>query len=575
VNAASTLAPAPTYRSLERHAGLDRIFARSWYLGAGRTSEELRRPLVGVANSWNEIAPENVHLRALAEAVKAGVRSAGATPLEFNLIHACDVIAMASEGMRYVLPSREVIADAVEIMLEAHAFDAVVLIAGGDKVTPGMLMGALRADIPTVYVYAGTTEIGRYRDRAVSWETVFEAIGERRREVIDDADVEGLVAAQMPGPGGGASAYTGNTMALVAEALGLALPGASTVVAGSSQQQRMASEAGAAVVAALNEGRTIAKVVTEAAIRNAARVVLAVGGSTNAALHLPAIAREAGFGFGFDDLETISLATPTLVNLRPSGEVSLPDFHRAGGVPAVLAELSDVIEESPTIFDWPIGELAMRNPERDGSVIRSSADPLSRTGALRVLRGSLAPMGAIVKASAVARAHWQHRGPARVFECEEDATEAIYGGRIQAYEVVVIRSEGPRGGPGFREMLGPTAALVGMDLDRSVALVTDGRFSGGSRGLVVGYACPEAATGGPIGLVLDGDEIEIDIEQARLELNVPEDVLNERRPFMPVNRDLPRRGVLARYAALAAEACDGAVLRPPRADSSFATGLST
>jgi len=438
-----------------------------------------------------------------------------------------------------------------------------------------MLMGALRADIPTVYVYAGTTEICRYRDRAVSWETVFEAIGERRREVIDDADVEGLVAAQMPGPGGGASAYTGNTMALVAEALGLAMPGASTVVAGSSQQQRMASEAGAAVVAALNEGRTIAKVVTEAAIRNAARVVLAVGGSTNAALHLPAIAREAGFGFGFDDLETISLATPTLVNLRPSGEVSLPDFHRAGGVPAVLAELSDVIEESPTIFDWPIGELARGTPERDGSVIRSSADPLSRTGALRVLRGSLAPLGAIVKASAVARAHWQHRGPARVFECEEDATEAIYGGRIQADEVVVIRSEGPRGGPGFREMLGPTAALVGMDLDRSVALVTDGRFSGGSRGLVVGYACPEAATGGPIGLVLDGDEIEIDIEQARLELNVPEGVLSERRPFMPMNRDLHRRGVLARYAALAGEACDGAVLRPPVADRSFATGLST
>lgn len=571
MSAPGTLDSGRTYRSLQRHAGLDRIFARSWYLGAGRTSEELSRPLVGVANSWNEIAPENVHLRGLAEAVKAGVRSAGATPLEFNLIHACDVIAMASEGMRYVLPSREVVADAVEIMLEAHAFDAVVLIAGGDKVTPGMLMGALRSGLPTIYVYAGTTEIGRYRGRAVSWETVFEAIGERRREVIDDADVEGLVAAQMPGPGGGASAYTGNTMALVAEALGLAVPRASTVVAGSSQQLRMAAEAGVAVVAALEEGRTIAKIVTEAAIRNAARVVLAVGGSTNAALHLPAIAREAGFGFGFDDLDSISLATPTLVNLRPSGEVSLPDFHRAGGVPAVLAELSDVIEESPTIFGWPIGELAARSSERDRSVIRSSADPLSPTGALRVLRGSLAPMGAIVKASAVAREHWQHRGPARVFEREEDAIEAIYGGRIQAGEVVVIRNEGPRGGPGFREMLGATAALVGMDLDRSVALVTDGRFSGGSRGLVVGYACPEAATGGPIGLVLDGDDIEIDIGEARLELHIPAGVLSEREPAMPLHRDRPSRGVLARYAALAAEACDGAVLRPPVADRSLAT----
>ena len=284
--------------------GLDRIFARSWYAGAGRTTGELSRPLVAVANSWNEIAPENVHLRSVSEAVKAGVRAAGGTPLEFDVIHATDVIAMASAGMRYVLPSRELVADCVEVMIEAHAFDAAVLIAGGDKVTPGMIMGALRTGVPTVYVYAGTTEVGHYRGRVVSWETVFEAIGERKRGVIDDADVDGLVAAQMPGPGGGASAYTGNTMAMVAEALGLAVPTSSTAVAGSSEQLRLAWEAGAASVAALAQQRAIREIVTLASIRNAARVAVAVSGSTNVALHLPAIAQEAKFDFGFEQLES-------------------------------------------------------------------------------------------------------------------------------------------------------------------------------------------------------------------------------------------------------------------------------
>jgi dihydroxy-acid dehydratase len=547
------------YRSQARHAGLDRIFARSWYAGAGRTAGELERPLIAVANSWSEIAPENIHLRSVAEAVKAGVRAAGGTPLEFNVIHATDVIAMASDGMRYVLPSRELVADCVEVMMQAHAFDAVVLIAGGDKVTPGMLMGALRTGVPALYLYAGTTEIGEYGGRPVSWETVFEAIGERRRNLIDDEDVEGLVAAQMPGPGGGASAYTGNSMAIVAEALGLAVPHSSTAVAGSSEQLRLAWEAGSAIIPALQRGRSLAETVTAASIRNAARVAVAVSGSTNVALHLPAIAREAGLSFDFEDFGRICRDTPTLVHLRPSGDVSLPDLHRAGGVPAVQRALGDLLEEAPAVLADSVLQIARAAPEADGAVIHRHSDPLDARGGLAVLRGTLAPRGAVTKIAAVAPECRRTTGPARVFELEEAACEAIYGGTIRPGEVVVIRNEGPKGGPGFREMLGATAAVMGMGLGESVSLVTDGRFSGASRGPVIGYVCPEAASGGPIGLVEDGDLIAIDMVAGTIDLDVAAADLEQRRARQVRERTQPS-GVLARYAALVSEACDGAVL---------------
>ena len=523
---------------------------------------------MAVANSWNEIAPENIHLRSVADAVKAGVRAAGGTPMEFGAIHTTDVIAMASEGMRYVLPSRELVADCIEVMIQAHAFDAVVLIAGGDKVTPGMIMGALRTGVPTVYVYAGTTEVGWYRGRAVSWETVFEAIGERRRGVIDDTDVEGLVAAQMPGPGGGASAYTGNSMAMAAEALGLAVPNSSTAVAGSSEQLRLAWQAGAGCVQALDAGRGIREVVTEAGIRNAARVAISVSGSTNVPLHLTAIAHEAGVRFGFEQFDPLCRSTPTLVRLRPSGVVSLPEFHRAGGVPAVLRELDDLIEDAPAVLASSIGEIARAAPEPDGVVVHTRADPLAEGGGLVVLRGSLAPRGALVKAAGVAPEFHRNAGPARVFECEEDACVAIYGSSVAPGDVVVIRNEGPRGGPGFREMLGATAAIVGMGLERSVALVTDGRFSGASHGAVIGYISPEAATGGPIGLVDDGDRIEIDIAAGTLDLCVADDELETRAARDRAQRPLPASRLLARYAMLVSEACDGAVLNSPVAQRS-------
>jgi dihydroxy-acid dehydratase len=563
-------------QSQTRHAGLDRIFARSWYAGAGRTTEELERPLVAVANSWNEIAPENIHLRSVADAVKAGVRAAGGTPMEFGAIHTTDVIAMASEGMRYVLPSRELVADCVEVMIQAHAFDAVVLVAGGDKVTPGMIMGALRTGVPTVYVYAGTTEVGWYRGHAVSWETVFEAIGQRRRGVIDDADVEGLVDAQMPGPGGGASAYTGNSMAMVAEALGLAVPRSSTAVAGSSEQLRLAWQAGAGAVRALEAGRGIRDVVTATAIRNAARVAISVSASTNVPLHLAAIAHDAGVRFGFEEFDPLCRETPTLVRLRPSGAVSLPEFHRAGGVPCVLRELGDLIEDAPAVLASSIGELARAAPEPDGAVIHTRSEPVAETGGLVVLYGSLAPRGALVKAAGVAPESHSTAGPARVFECEEDACVAIYGGSVVPGDVVVIRNEGPRGGPGFREMLGATAAIVGMGLESSVALVTDGRFSGASHGAVIGYVSPEAASGGPIGFVEDGDRIEIDIAAGALDLCVADADLRTRRgraqavPSQPP----PQGSMLQRYAMQVSEASDGAVLNPPAAQPPFRAARS-
>jgi len=540
-------------RSQIRYQGPDRAFARSWWYGTGRTKEEIRRPLVAVVNTWNEIANENVLLDKVAHRVKDGVIAGGGTPMEFNVIHATDVLSEASAGMRYVLPSREIIADSVELMIESHAFDAVVLIGGGDKVTPGMLMGALRTDLPTVYVYTGTTEAGNHEGRDISWETVFEAIGEFHRGKMTEQELEGLELAQMPGAGGGASAYTGNTMAMCAEAMGLTLPGASTVVCGSAEQFRLAYDSGLRVMTLLEQHLSITDIVTAAAIRNAARVALAVCGSTNISLHLPAIAHEAGVSFDWREFDQLAQTTPTLVQLRPSGEVSLPQFHRAGGVQAVLNELGQQIEAHPRI-----APIAPAPPDHATDVIATVDTPFSQTGGLRVLYGSLAPLGAIVKVGGVTPSLHRAQGPARVFENEENAIAAIHGGKINPGDVVVIRNEGPRGGPGFREMLGATAAVVGMGLANSVALVTDGRFSGASHGAAIGYVCPEAASGGPIAYVRNGDIISLDLTEGRLDLLVPEVELQARQAVQPPAR--ASKGVLARYAQSASEACHGAVL---------------
>ncbi|WP_413800680.1 dihydroxy-acid dehydratase [Streptomyces iranensis] len=539
-------------RSWVRYQGTDRAFARSWFYGTGRTEEELRRPLVAVACAWNEIAAENVHLERVARRVKDGVLAAGATPMEFGVIHATDVLSEASEGMRYVLPARETIADSVELMVQAHAFDALVVIAGGDKVTPGMLMGALRCELPTVYVYAGTTETGVLDGEELSWETVFEGIGRVHAGEIDAAQLARLELAQMPGAGGGASAYTGNTMALCAEAMGLSLPGAGSVVAGSAEHLRIAYASGREIVSLLEKELTIDQVVTSEAIRNAARVALAVCGSTNISLHLPAIAHEAGVKFDWHDFGSLAASTPTLVKLRPSGEVSLPQFHRAGGVQALLRELAPLLEDGARIR--PVADA---DPGWTEGVIAPLDEPLDTTGGLTVLRGSLAPSGAIVKSGGVPAQLLRHTGPAKVFENEEDAIVAIHGGRIHSGDVVVIRNEGPRGGPGFREMLGATAAIVGMGLAETVVLITDGRFSGASHGAAIGYVCPEAASGGPIAFVREGDQVSIDLVDGRLDIDVDEATLRARTPSP--GRQVPEKGVLARYARSVSEACDGAV----------------
>jgi dihydroxy-acid dehydratase len=529
-------------RSTVRYQGPDRAFTRSWWYGTGRTPEEIRRPLIAVISDWNEIAPESQNLDKVSRRVKDGILAAGGTPMEFNVLHHTDVFSEASSGMRYVLPQRETVADSVEIMMEAHAFDAAVLVAGGDKITPGMIMGALRVNVPTIYVYTGTTETGRLGERQISWETVFEAIAEFHRGAITEEELTQLELAQMPGAGGGASAYTGNTMALCAEAMGLSIPGVGTAVSGSAEQLRLAYNSGIEIMRLFEEDLKIRDIVTAPAIRNATRVALAVCGSTNSALHLPAIAHEADVDYSWEDYDELSQKTPTLVELRPSGEISLPEFHRAGGVQAILNELSDAIEESARVS--PIQPADRSKTD----VIASTENPKSATGGLRVLRGTLAPEGAIVKVGGVPQALHQHEGPARVFENEEDAIIAIHGGSIKPGDVVVIRNEGPRGGPGFREMLGATAAVVGMGLGETVALVTDGRFSGASHGAAIGYVCP-------IAYVRDGDIISLDLAEGRLDVKL----IDDRTPAAG-RADIPTRGVLARYARYASEACYGAVL---------------
>lgn len=543
-------------RSWLRYQGTDRAFARAWFYGTGRTEEEIKRPLVAVACAWNEIAAENVHLERVARRVKDGIIASGATPMEFDVIHATDVLSEASEGMRYVLPARETIADSVELMVQAHAFDAVVLIAGGDKVTPGLVMGALRCGLPTIYLYAGTTETGRIDGDEISWETVFEGIARVHSGEIDEAQLTRLELAQMPGAGGGASAYTGNSMALCIEAIGLSLPGAGSVVAGTAEHLRLAYNTGFEIGELIEKNLTIDKIVTAEAIRNAARVALAVCGSTNISLHLPAIAYEAGVDFNWDRFQELADSTPTLVKLRPSGDVSLPQFHRAGGVQALLREIAPLVEDSPRIR--PVLEA---DKGWTPGIIAPLDAPLDATGGLKVLRGSLAPRGAIVKSGGVSAKLLRHAGPARVFESEEDAIVAIHGGSINPGDVVVIRNEGPRGGPGFREMLGATAAIVGMGLAETVALITDGRFSGASHGAAIGYVCPEAASGGPIAYVHDGDRISIDLVDGKIDLEVDEAVLQARTPAPGHKR--PERGVLARYARYVSEACDGAVFKNP------------
>jgi dihydroxy-acid dehydratase len=543
--------------------GAARAPHRSLLKAMGYTDREIAAPWVGVVNSWNEVVPGHIHLDRLAAAAKAGVLAAGGTPMEFPAIGVCDGIAMGHAGMHYSLPSRELIADSVETMAAAHQLDALVLIANCDKITPGMLMAAARLNIPSVLVSGGPMLAGRRGGRALSVSTLFEAVGAFKEGRLSETELRELEESACPGCGSCAGMFTANSMNCLAEALGMALPGNGTIPAVYAERVRLAKQAGHAVMELLSRNIRPRDIMTIDAFFNALAVDMALGGSTNSILHLQAIAHEAGLSLELEAAREVSRRTPNLCRLSPSGPHYVEDLYAAGGVEAVMKELArhDLLNSGlMTVTGTTSGESLVQAENRDAGVIRHVEDPYSPTGGIAVLRGNLAPEGCVVKRSAVARDMLRHRGPARVFESEDEAMTAIFAGAVTPGDVVVIRYEGPRGGPGMREMLLPTSALAGMGLDQSVALVTDGRFSGATRGASIGHVSPEAARGGSIALVRDGDRISIDIDAGTLTLEVADDTLASRRAAWTPPPPKATSGYLARYASQVSSASAGAVL---------------
>jgi len=542
--------------------GVERAPHRSLLYATGLTPEELGRPLIGVVNSHNDLVPGHVHLDKVGQAVKAGVRLAGGTPLEFHVIAVCDGVAMGHAGMRHSLPSRELIADSVEVMASAHALDGLVFIPNCDKIVPGMLMAAARMDVPAIFASGGPMLAGRFQGNDVDVSTVFEAVGEHQLGRLSDEQLAELELAACPGCGSCAGLFTANSMNCLTEALGMALPGNGTIPAVAGARLRLAKRAGMQLMHLVREQIRPCQILTERAFENAVAVDMALGGSTNTVLHLPAIAHEAGLQLSLSSFDAISSRTPYLVKLRPSGPHHMEDLDEAGGVPAVMSELLEhnlLHGDLMTVTGKTVAENLSGKVKRT-EVIRSVADAHRPDGGIAILRGNLAHDGAVVKAAAVGPEMMCHRGPARVFNGEELALGAILGGEIKEGDVIVIRYEGPRGGPGMREMLMPTAALTGMGLDDKVALLTDGRFSGATRGSAIGHVSPEAARGGVIALVQEGDGIELDIPNRRLTLLVPQEELARRREEWTAREAKSAAGYLARYAALVTSASEGAVL---------------
>jgi len=542
--------------------GIERAPHRSLLRALGFDDEDLRAPLIGIANSFNEIVPGHIHLRTLVEAVKAGVRQAGGVPVEFGVIGVCDGIAMNHEGMRYSLVSREIIADSIEIMAQAHAFDGLVLVTSCDKITPGMLMAAFRLNLPAILIAGGPMLTGDFQGKKVNLISAFEAIGRIKKGEMTEEELFELEKCACPTCGSCAGMFTANSMNCLTEALGLALPGNGTIPAVYSERIRLAKETGRAIVRLVKKGLTPKKLINAASFRNAIAVDMALGCSTNTVLHLMAIAKEAEIPLDLKTFDEISKRTPVLAKLIPSGPHSVPELHQAGGIPAVMKELAKkgLIDTSClTVSGNTIGEIIEKAENRNPEVLRPIENPYAPEGGIAVLYGNLAPEGAVVKTSAVLPEMMRHTGPARVYNSEEEAYEAILSGKIRPGDVVVIRYEGPKGGPGMREMLSPTSALIGMGLGASVALITDGRFSGGTQGACIGHVSPEAAEGGPIALVEEGDIIEIDILGRRLELKVSDEELEKRRKkWRPPKKKL--KGVLKKYYTLVKSASNGAVL---------------
>ncbi len=537
---------------------------RSLLYALGYTREELERPLIGVVCSYNEIVPGHMNLDKIAEAVKAGVRAAGGTPVEFPAIAVCDGIAMGHVGMKYSLVTRDLIADSTEAMAMAHQFDGLVMIPNCDKNVPGLLMAAARVNVPAIFVSGGPMLAGHLNDgRRTCLSHMFEAVGGYYAGKLDGAGVEEYENNACPTCGSCSGMYTANSMNCLTEAIGMALGGNGTIPAVYSARLRLAKHAGMKIMELVERNIRPRDIMTAAAFHNAETVDMALGCSTNTMLHLPAIAHECGIELSFDMANEISEKTPNLCHLAPAGDTYMEDLDRSGGVYAVMAELckANLLDTSClTCTGKTVAENLAGVVNRDETLIRPIENPYSKTGGIAVLKGNLAPDGCVVKQSAVAAEMMVHEGPARVFNSEEEAIEAIYAGKIRAGDVVVIRCEGPRGGPGMREMLNPTSAIAGMGLDRDVALITDGRFSGATRGASIGHVSPEAASGGPIGLVEEGDLIAIDIPAHTITLKVSDEELSRRKAAWVCPEPRIKTGYLARYARLVSSADRGAVL---------------
>ncbi len=544
--------------------GLERAPHRSLFKAMGYTDEEISRPLIGVVNSANEIIPGHIHLDLITQSVKAGVRLAGGTPVEFPVIGVCDGIAMGHAGMKYSLASRELIADSIEIMATAHPFDALVFIPNCDKIIPGMLMAALRLNIPAIFISGGPMLAGKLAGKAVDLISVFEGVGAVKAKRITQSELKKLEDCACPGCGSCSGMYTANSMNCVTEALGLGLPGNGTIPAVHAARHRLAKYAGMKIMELYKKNIRPRDIATLAAFKNAIAVDMALGCSTNTVLHIPAIAHEAGIKLDLNLFNEISEKTPNLCKLSPAGNHHIEDFDSAGGIQAVMKVIGTlgVIDKKALTATGKTVEVNIKSAAvLDDTVIRPLNNPYSPQGGIAILRGNLAPDGAVVKQSAVAAAMQKNDGRARVFDCEDDAIAAILGGQIKDGDIVIIRYEGPKGGPGMREMLGPTSAIVGMGLDKTVALLTDGRFSGGTQGAAIGHISPEAAEGGPIALVKEGDIIAIDIPAKILELKVSDKELEKRRKALKPFKPAITSGYLARYAKLVTSASTGAIFK--------------
>jgi dihydroxy-acid dehydratase len=545
--------------------GPSRAPARAMLRGAGYSDEDLRKPIIGIANTWIETMPCNLNLRRLAHHVKEGVRAAGGTPMEFNTVAISDGVTMGTEGMKASLISREVIADSIELVGRGHMFDGIVALVGCDKTIPGAAMGVLRLNVPALVLYGGTIMPGRYQDRDLTVVDVFEAVGAHAAGRIDDQELYGIEAHACPGAGACGGQFTANTMAMAMEFIGLSPMGFNAVPAVDPAKDEVARRAGKLVMRLVEDAVTPRDIATSTAFGNAIASVAASGGSTNAVLHLLAMAREAGVELHIADFDAISERTPLYADLKPGGRFVAFDLYQSGGTRLLAKRLLDerlIDGSAATTSGRTLAEEAAEAEETPGQeVIRPAGEPLKSSGGLVILHGNLAPQGCVVKLFGYERPY--HEGPARVFDCEEDAMSAILAGRIAPGDVLVIRYEGPRGGPGMREMLGITAAIMGGGLGESVALVTDGRFSGGTRGLMLGHVAPEAARGGPIALVEDGDTIVIDVERRAVDVSVSEEDLARRRATWREPEPHYAGGVFGRYAALVSSAHEGAVLTTP------------